>query len=66
MIVAKERPHLLADHTTEFFVRFDEPSETKLLRLEILTALSNESNIRMLLKEFLVRLPLLNVRSLIS
>lgn len=45
--------HLLADHVTEFFTRFDDTTPIKLLRLDILTSLANETNVRLLLREFL-------------
>lgn len=46
---------LLADHISEFFVRFSDPLPTKRARLRILVALANESNVQVLLKELMVR-----------
>ncbi|ORY50688.1 Clathrin/coatomer adaptor, adaptin-like protein [Leucosporidium creatinivorum] len=53
-LVAEQRPDLLADHISEFFVRFSDPLLTKRARLRILVALANPSNIQVLLKELLM------------
>lgn len=49
------RQDLCAEHLSTFFVRFSEPVEERQARVRILVALANESNIRTILSELLVR-----------
>jgi vesicle coat complex subunit len=53
-VIAEERPDILEEHLSLFFVRFSEDSVSKRARLRIMLALTSESNIKLLLKEFLV------------
>lgn len=46
---------MFAEHLSTFFVRFSEPVEGRQARVRILVALANESNIRTILSELLVR-----------
>ena len=49
------RQDLFTEHLSTFFVRFSEPVEGRQARVRILVALANESNIRTILSELLVR-----------
>ncbi|KAI5474955.1 AP-3 complex subunit beta-2 [Pseudohyphozyma bogoriensis] len=53
LVVAEQRPDLLTNHVTELFARASDSLPTKRLRLRILAALANDSNVKILLKEFL-------------
>ena len=46
------RHSLFEPHIKSFFIRSSDPSYVKMLKLEILTALANESNVSGLLREF--------------
>jgi len=53
-LVADQRPDLLAEHLSSFFVRFSEPVASKRARLRILVALASEKNVRTVLAELVV------------
>lgn len=53
-IVAHEHPELLMSHLAEFFIRSDDLREMKQIRLEVLVALADATNVKVLLREFLV------------
>ncbi|KDE09873.1 hypothetical protein MVLG_00271 [Microbotryum lychnidis-dioicae p1A1 Lamole] len=50
-VVASTRPELLAEHVSEFYVRFSEVLSLKQARLRILVALTNQTNVREIMKE---------------
>ncbi|GAA5959599.1 hypothetical protein JCM21900_002950 [Sporobolomyces salmonicolor] len=52
-LMAEERPDLFVDHLSTFFVRFSDSAEIRRTRLRIIIALTNESNIRVVLRELL-------------
>ncbi|GAA5860737.1 hypothetical protein JCM1840_001947 [Sporobolomyces johnsonii] len=52
-LIAEERPDLFVDHLSTFFVCFSDSAESRRTRLRIIIALTNESNIRVVLRELL-------------
>ncbi|SCZ95255.1 BZ3500_MvSof-1268-A1-R1_Chr11-2g03386 [Microbotryum saponariae] len=50
-VVASTRPELLAEHVSEFYVRSSEVLSLKQARLRILVALTNQTNVREIMKE---------------
>ncbi|SCV73435.1 BQ2448_7361 [Microbotryum intermedium] len=54
-VVASTRPDLLAEHVSDFYVRFSEVLSLKQARLRILVALTNQKNVREVMKELSVR-----------
>jgi AP-3 complex subunit beta len=54
--IAQKNKEIFQQYIKNFFIHSDESIHVKLLKLEILTSLSNESNISTLLREFQVNL----------
>ncbi|GAA5993961.1 hypothetical protein JCM5350_008340 [Sporobolomyces pararoseus] len=52
-LIVEQRPDLFVDYLSSFFVKFSDPPESRRTRLKIIVALTNESNIRIVLKELL-------------
>ncbi|GAA5915200.1 uncharacterized protein JCM6883_001765 [Sporobolomyces salmoneus] len=52
-LIVEQRPDLFIDHLSSFFVKFSDPPESRRTRLRIIVALTNESNIRIVLGELL-------------
>lgn len=61
LIIPDPQPQdIFVDYLSSFFVKFSDPPESRRTRLRIIIALTNESNIRIVLKELLVRSVLLS------
>ena len=52
--IAQKNQHMFQPHQKSFYVHGNDSIQIKLLKLEILTCLANESNISVILREFQV------------